>query len=557
MPKPVWDDFSSSYREHVLDKKEVRNRCLVCGKVVDFPRTCSYCKGIFCDEHGLPELHNCKSLPARGWAAYKALKMGEKTTLPPKIIMPNYKRPNLFGKRIVDAPIQPSRVRIKRATILKIFMAIFLLTIIGITAVSFIKFSSSQIIKVDKLQVSPNEALSGDSISVSVSFKNYIDDQGDPIISFVKGIKPLQDFFINYISCKKEFDIKMDGRLLTKKDITLDVDQIYNYTFPVLNKTPGVHIISINNTLSDFTILNQSRFDGANFKIQPDPPSIGEDIVVSVDVTNVGAIADTKIIQLLVNNSKIKEYQFNLSPDQYRTIKLIISEEKAGSYNITLSGLSSKFVRIIQVKNAVNPITGVYKNFFLGLIKTPDGVISTSYGNFTVLINNKNAKNPTYSQLLNFLRSDITDMYKYQLGGTIRIYYGSPESNVNLELLKEIILGTKQPKPPRICGDFAEMLHNNAERAGIRCAYVSIFVGGLGHALNAFSTTDRGLVYIDDTGYLGGLGPSNCDKIVDVLKIGSLYVPRSLFPEFGWSSTWENAGTVTSIYMTWDGEWGS
>jgi hypothetical protein len=54
----------------------------------------------------------------------------------------------------------------------------------------------------------------------------------------------------------------------------------------------------------------------------------------------------------------------------------------------------------------------------------------------------------------------------------------------------------------RTCGDFAEMVHNNAESAGIRAALVTIdFEGqGPGHALNAFETTDKGLVYIDCTG---------------------------------------------------------
>jgi hypothetical protein len=618
--KPVWDDFSSSYREHVLGRKEVRNRCLVCDKVVDLPGECPYCKGIYCEEHVRPELHNCKGLSARGWSAYKALKMGEKTTPQQNVITPNYKRPNLFGKRPIDTPIQPSTEQpsiieekknlpkkeygfdsssgfmrkkeekedkwsekkfyndvglngpqkwgeghrkektkgyIKRATILKIFVAIFLI-LIGITAVSFIRLSSSQIIKVDKLQVSPSEALSGDPIYVSVSFKSYIDDQGDPIILFVKGIKPLQNFFMNYISSKKEFDIKVDGGLLTKKDIILDVDKTYNYTFPVLNKIPGRHIISINNTLCEFIILNQSRFDGVNFKIQPDPPSIGEDIIISVDVTNVGAIIDTKNIQLYINSYKIEESQINLTPSQNKTIKFTISEEKMGNYNITLNGLSNKFVRIIQITNVIDAITGKYKNYYLGLVKSPGGVEANSYGDFIILINNKNAKDPTYSQLLDFLRSDKTDQYPYKyVFSTGNSYYGSAESNVNLVLIKEIIDSSKQPNPPRVCADFAEMLHNNAENAGIRCAFISIGVGGSGHALNAFSTTDRELVYIDDTGYLGGLGPSNCDKIVDVLKIGSSYIPRSLFPEPGWSSTWENAGTVTSIYMTWDGEWGS
>ncbi len=48
-----------------------------------------------------------------------------------------------------------------------------------------------------------------------------------------------------------------------------------------------------------------------------------------------------------------------------------------------------------------------------------------------------------------------------------------------------------------ICTDFAETLHNNAEEAGIRAAYVSVgFNTEPGHALNAFSIDDQ-TVYID------------------------------------------------------------
>jgi len=60
-----------------------------------------------------------------------------------------------------------------------------------------------------------------------------------------------------------------------------------------------------------------------------------------------------------------------------------------------------------------------------------------------------------------------------------------------------------------VCADFAEEVHNNAEAAGIRAAWVGIDIEGdeEGHALNAFETTDRGLVYIDCTGgNPGGLG---------------------------------------------------
>ncbi len=49
-----------------------------------------------------------------------------------------------------------------------------------------------------------------------------------------------------------------------------------------------------------------------------------------------------------------------------------------------------------------------------------------------------------------------------------------------------------------ICVDFAANVKANAAKEGIRCAYVVIeYLGTTGHAIVAFDTTDRGLVYIE------------------------------------------------------------
>ncbi len=41
----------------------VEERCEVCGKPVKpLPYVCSYCGGVFCVEHRLPEKHNCRGL---------------------------------------------------------------------------------------------------------------------------------------------------------------------------------------------------------------------------------------------------------------------------------------------------------------------------------------------------------------------------------------------------------------------------------------------------------------------------------------------------------------
>lgn len=193
----------------------------------------------------------------------------------------------------------------------------------------------------------------------------------------------------------------------------------------------------------------------------------------------------------------------------------------AGSFlALTLAATTCSYVfspmpslppKTYPLKTAPKPApapTGDYKQFYLGLVKTPEGVEGGNAGyddsgKFIVLINNKNALNPTYAQLVAFLQEDKTDEFPYQLQlNANNVYYDKPENLVDVERVQNIIDGSIQPASPLICADFAERLHNNAELAGIRCGYVTIDFEGkpIGHALAVFNTTDMGLIYVDDTG---------------------------------------------------------
>jgi len=94
-----------------------------------------------------------------------------------------------------------------------------------------------------------------------------------------------------------------------------------------------------------------------------------------------------------------------------------------------------------------------------------------TYGFRIVLQNNPDAVDPTWDQVASFLKVDRMDEMEYIADDFM-------------------------------CGSFAQTIHNNAEKAGIRAAWVGIDLAGepVGHAVNAFNTTDRGLVYTDSTG---------------------------------------------------------
>jgi len=114
---------------------------------------------------------------------------------------------------------------------------------------------------------------------------------------------------------------------------------------------------------------------------------------------------------------------------------------------------------------------------------------------------------PTYAEAQLFIHTDCTDSYTYKLG--------------TFE-----------------CDEFAEMFNNNAESLGIRCGFVIIEFGDAAHALNAFNTVDKGIIYIE---------PQNDEQLVH-LNLGDSYWEDCFETNYG-TQSFNN--TITSINIIW------
>lgn len=91
----------------------------------------------------------------------------------------------------------------------------------------------------------------------------------------------------------------------------------------------------------------------------------------------------------------------------------------------------------------------------------------TEYQNLLQKSKESSLKNPTWAELKEFLKWDDTDTLPYVEGKFD-------------------------------CCGYAVTLRDRASRYSIRCAFVEVnFTGSNGHVLNAFETTDKGLVYVD------------------------------------------------------------
>lgn len=131
-------------------------------------------------------------------------------------------------------------------------------------------------------------------------------------------------------------------------------------------------------------------------------------------------------------------------------------------------------------------------------------------GQVLELTNYNNAVNPTYDQLLSFLKEDKTDEKPYT--------------------------------STYACSDFAKDLHDNAEKAGIKAGWVGS--DSADHAFNVFETTDAGTVYIDCTGVPGG--DTFQDKKLNVEK-GQPLTGEYLFR----SGSLEDMGIIEDLDIYW------
>lgn len=133
--------------------------------------------------------------------------------------------------------------------------------------------------------------------------------------------------------------------------------------------------------------------------------------------------------------------------------------------------------------------------------------VQNTTGVQVTLANNRSAADPTYDELVRFLKSDDTSSLKYV-------------------------------SPGWTCADFAKRLHDNAEARGIKAGFVGIeFYDGsidyniyddgsdtfappagapdMGHGLNLFNTVDKGPVYVDASSIYEG---STGDRIAYVIE---------------------------------------
>ena len=203
-------------------------------------------------------------------------------------------------------------------------------------------------------------------------------------------------------------------------------------------------------------------------------------------------------------NSKNNHYNYNKKSNSFHKLKLVLKSKlsKFKQLFLQFAILFPIIIFLFYVANSSLPMLNSSNTDKTVEYMSNDIEIQfiKAAGDILYLTDNKSAVNPTWDELITFLKQDDTD----------RILYDDQSF---------------------VCADFAEKLHDNAEKSGIKAAFVSINFEDVstGHALNAFNTTDMGLVYVDCTGSTTALSKLDSYDKIAYLEIGKEYGLVSIY----------------------------
>ncbi len=350
----------------------------------------------------------------------------------------------------------------------------------------------------------------------------------------------------SYIVSQHDMNNNSNGSGIIENTATADCDQ-----FDPISSTATVPITVISALSANETFANVGS--RVNYNVRKP----GDFLTYTAIVNSTGKI---KLANPFIAGSAITIFKKD-SKVPFEVLSPGNSWTPSGKYNATSDNISSDGIsNIVSAAGAaydqVNPQSSRMNTPKYRIIQpvSPSrkyNYLNTSYfgesshyvgadGHTITLVNNESAVDPSYKQLVEFIKEDKTNEILY--------------NNTSF-----------------VCSDAAERVHNNAETIGFRSAWVYIDFTNeratinpttnalvVGHACNLFNTTDKGLVAIDCTGgscptdEAASVDLSKWDNEVSLVKNGE-YTPRLLysFPGSKKLKGFLSMGTIADFYVFW------
>ena len=134
-------------------------------------------------------------------------------------------------------------------------------------------------VSVSDLNISPQAVYVGEPVAISVTVTNIGDVAGS-------------------------YTITLGGDIMASQNVTLQPGESKQVTFSYTPNTAKVYSVNVDGLVGSFVATNPptpAQFVVSNLVINPPDPFVGEQVDISVIVTNVGGTAGTKTVTMTVS----------------------------------------------------------------------------------------------------------------------------------------------------------------------------------------------------------------------------------------------------------------
>jgi len=171
------------------------------------------------------------------------------------------------------------------------------------------------------LSISPTEADSGESVTISVVVANTGDATGT-----------------------YEATLELDNIAVATKEVTLAGGASQTVTFTRAEDVAGTYTVGVNGLTGIFTVKAPAAFTTSTLDISPAEVNAGEDITISALVTNTGDLTGTYEVTLKINNVVVATESVTLAGGASEEVTFTTLKDVAGTYAVDLNGLPGTFV---------------------------------------------------------------------------------------------------------------------------------------------------------------------------------------------------------------------
>jgi hypothetical protein len=171
------------------------------------------------------------------------------------------------------------------------------------------------------LSIVPAEAAEGQKITVSTTVTNDGDISGD------------------YDAILKIDDYLVAG----SRQFTLAGHASEAVSFTVTAGAAGTHKISLAGLSGTFTVKRETGINLTGLRVSPSEASPGEEITISVQVANNGAMEDTCAVNLKINNAATETQNVTVAAGGQQNVTFTTKKEAPGKYSVDVNGIAGSF----------------------------------------------------------------------------------------------------------------------------------------------------------------------------------------------------------------------